>query len=234
LTSPHAHGIIRSSQLTDFIVNFLTDNVKLSTREVILRAIKQANEATVDQLASAADVSPVTVRHHLHSLQADGLLDVRSVRRKVGRPYYVYTLSEQGNELFPQRYVHLSSRLLDELKARFPDEVVAELLHDVVAGIVDEHRERFEALDFEDRLDYLVQLLAQEGFLASWEISDNGYRLTEYSCPYFSIGQKHVEVCVLDRQIIQSVMETEVKQQSCVLNGDDCCQFNVLAPAELN
>jgi predicted ArsR family transcriptional regulator len=215
-------------------VEFLTDNVKTSTREVILRAIKQANEATVEELAKAADVSPVTVRHHLHSLQAEGLLDVRSVRRKVGRPYYVYTLSERGNELFPQRYVHLSSRLLDELKARYPQEMVAELFHNVVESIVDEHRDHFESLSFEDRLDYLVKLLAQEGFLASWEHTESGYSLTEYSCPYFSIGQKHVEVCVLDRQIIQLVLGTEAEQQSCVLNGDDCCQFSLSAPAALN
>ena len=234
LTSPRAHVIIFFNPKKNFIVNFLTDNVKSSTREVILRAIKQANEATVEELAGAANVSPVTVRHHLHSLQAEGLLDVRSVRRKVGRPYYVYTLSEKGNELFPQRYVHLSSRLLDELKSRFPGEVVAELFQSVVESIVDEHRDQFESLSFEDRLDYLVQLLAQEGFLASWEHTEKGYRLTEYSCPYFSIGQKHVEVCVLDRQIIQLVLDAEIKQQSCVLNGDDCCQFSVQAPIELN
>ena len=73
----------------DFIVKTSSDNGKISTRDTILEAIKQANEATVDDLAKAADVSPVTVRHHLNSLQAEGLLRTHSVRRKVGRPYYV-------------------------------------------------------------------------------------------------------------------------------------------------
>jgi predicted ArsR family transcriptional regulator len=208
-------------------VNFPTDNGKLSTRQVILEAIKQSREATVEELALAADVSPVTVRHHLNSLQADGLLQTRSIRRKVGRPYFVYSLSEDGQELFPKRYVRLSSRLIDELKLRFPSETVSEVLAGVVEHIVDEHRPRLEKLDFEGRLDYLVRLLGDEGFLASWEVTDRGYRVIEHNCPYFSIGQKHHEICTFDRQLIQIVLQREVAHHTCMLDGDSCCQFTI-------
>jgi DeoR family suf operon transcriptional repressor len=214
----------------NFIVKYVSDNSKLSTREIILDAIKQSNEATVDNLAIAADVSPVTVRHHLNSLQAEGLLEIRSVRRKVGRPYYVYSLSDQGNELFPQRYMRLSSRLLDELKANFPAGTVDVLFNNVVQQIVDEHRKDFINLSVEERLDYLVGLLGEEGFLASWESSDGKYTLTEYSCPYFSVGQKHDEVCTLDRRLVQIVLDTDIKQESCMLHGDSRCQFTFSAP----
>ncbi|MGH2537195.1 MAG: helix-turn-helix transcriptional regulator [Candidatus Promineifilaceae bacterium] len=213
----------------------LADNGKLSTRQVILEAIKEANEATVEELAQAAEVSPVTVRHHLNSLQADGLLETRSVRRKVGRPYFVYSLSDKGQELFPQRYLHLSSRLLDELKDRYPPEVVADLLTSVGDRVIDERRGHFEQLDFEQRLNFLVKLLSDEGFRASWEATaEGGYRLTEYSCPYFSIGQRHSEVCLFDRQLIQIVLDTAVERESCVLFGDSCCQFAVTVPDRAN
>lgn len=211
-------------------MKIVTDTSKLSTREVILEAIKQANEATVDDLAAAADVSPVTVRHHLNSLQADGLLETRSVRRKVGRPYYVYSLSSKGHELFPQRYVRLSSLLLDELKERFPPEMVDEVFDSVVQRIADEHREQFEGLSFERRLDYLVRLLADEGFLATWEQDKDVYRLTEYSCPYFSIGQQHSEICGFDRKLMMVVLDTEIQQQSCMLDGDTSCRFTFDVP----
>lgn len=222
--------IISLNYQSDFIVKFVTDNGKLSTRELILDAIKQKNEATVDQLAGAADVSPVTVRHHLNSLQADGLLQARSIRRSVGRPYYVYSLSDKGHELFPQRYVRLSSLLIEELKVRFPAEMVDDLLNSVVENIVSEHRDRFQGRSLEERLDFLVRLLEEEGFLASWQLTDDGYQLTEYSCPYFSVGQKHAEVCTFDKQLIKQVLETEIMQQSCVLHGDTCCQFTIEVP----
>jgi DeoR family suf operon transcriptional repressor len=214
----------------NFIVKYGSDNSKLSTREVILDAIKQSNEATVESLAIAADVSPVTVRHHLNSLQASSLLQTRSVRRKVGRPYYVYSLSDKGHELFPQRYMSLSSRLLDELKVQFPSGTVDELFNGVVHQIVDDNRKDFEGLSVERRLDFLVKLLAEEGFLASWELSGDKYILTEYSCPYFSVGQRHDEVCTLDRQLVQIILDTEVEQESCMLHGDSQCQFTFNMP----
>lgn len=203
----------------------VTSNKKQSTRDVILYAIKSSNQATVEDLAEAADVSPVTVRHHLNALQANGLIEASSVRRKVGRPYYVYSISEQGQELFPKRYVRLTSRLLDELKDRLPEAAVSEIFRGVVNRIVDEHRGEFEHLPFEERLNYLVRLLADEGFLSSWEKTSDGYRFVEYSCPYLSIGNQHTEVCNFDRELILNVMQTPIQQHTCMLDGESCCEF---------
>lgn len=199
----------------------------MSTRDVILNTIKAQPKANVDELATAAEVSPVTVRHHLNSLQADGLIESQSVRRSVGRPYYVYSLSEKGQELFPKRYVRLTSRLLDELKAHLPEETVREVLNNVVDGVVNEHRGQFEHLSFEQRLDYLVELLADEGFLAKWEHTSEGYRLTEYSCPYLSLGENHSEICTIDRQLIVNVLDVPIEQNSCMLDGSQCCEFTI-------
>lgn len=199
-----------------------------STRDVILHAIKATNEATVNELAEAASVSPVTVRHHLNGLLAEGLLGTRSVRRKVGRPYYIYSLSEKGQELFPQKYLRLSSRLMDELKNHFPPGTVAQLFEGVVKGLVAERRAEFEHLGFEDRLNYLVTMLEEEGFLARWEKHDDGsYSLIEYSCPYMGVGARHHEVCRFDSALITSILETKVTQHSCMLDGGDCCQYTI-------
>ncbi|MCA9937505.1 MAG: DeoR family transcriptional regulator [Anaerolineales bacterium] len=211
-------------------MKFVTGNRKQNTRDTILEALKATPQATVEELAEAADVSPVTVRHHLNSLQAEGLLEATSVRRKIGRPHYVYSLSQAGHELFPKKYVRLSSRLLDELKQRFSDAVVADLFGSVVQKIINEHKGEFERLAFEKRLDYLVALLEEEGFLARWEKADGKYRLTEYSCPYISVGQSHTEVCTLDKELVVQVLQTEIEQHSCMLMGDPCCQFSFTNP----
>ena len=212
---------------------------KLSTRDIVLQSIKSMNQATVDDLAQAANVSPVTVRHHLNGLLADNLIEANSVRRKVGRPYYVYSLSEAGQELFPKKYFALSSRLLSELKERFSAEVVNSLFESLVQRIIADNRADFEHLPFEKRLDYLMRLLADEGFLARWEKDGDQYKISEYSCPFISIGQTHAEICALDTALIEGVLETKIEQHSCMLQGDDCCEFalaptsQTIAPAEV-
>src|SRR5690606_21723664 len=108
--------------------------------------IKQSPQSTVEDLAEVAEVAPVTVRHHLNALLAEGTIEAASIRRKVGRPYYVYSLSQRGQELFPKRYVRLTSRLLDELKGRLPQEAIGEIFEGVVETVLQEHRGEFEHL----------------------------------------------------------------------------------------
>lgn len=206
-------------------MKIVTNKNKQSTRDIILHTLKTTNQAKVEELAKASGVSPVTVRHHLNSLQAENLIEVSSVRRKVGRPYYVYTLSEKGHELFPRKYVRLTNRLLEELKLHLPPETIQDLFDGIVEKIVDDHKGEFENLTFEDRLKYLVSLLMEEGFLAEWERKNGQYILTEYSCPYYSIGHEHAEVCGLDKNLMVAVLQTPVEQHSCMLQGDECCQF---------
>jgi predicted ArsR family transcriptional regulator len=208
-------------------VKYVTNNQKQSTREVILHTIKASPESTIDTLAEAADVSPVTVRHHINSLLADGMIEATAVRRKVGRPYFVYTLSENGQELFPKRYVRLTSRLLDELKTRLPDDMVAEIFKGVVQAILADHTGEFETLSMEKRLDYLVAMLGDEGFLSSWEKTADGYKLIEYSCPYISVGHEHSEVCTFDKELMLTVLQMPVQQHSCMLEGASCCEFSL-------
>lgn len=203
---------------------------KSSTREVVLRTIRIMGQATVEELAYKVGVSPVTLRHHLNSLMADQLITNVAVRRKVGRPYNVYSLSEEGQELFPKKYFALSSRLLAELKERFSAEVVSDLFQSLVQRIVDEHSQELAPLNFEQRLDYLVILLGEEGFAARWEKNGELYQIIEHNCPFLGIGQQHSEICSLDTTLISAVMGTPIQQHSCMLHGDDCCQFTI-APA---
>ena len=207
------------------MVKVASSNHRKSTREIILETIKASRQAKVESLAEVANVSPVTVRHHLNSLQAEGLIESNSVRRKVGRPYYVYSLSEEGQELFPKRYVRLTSRLLEELKAVMPAEAIDQVFKGVVQNVVDDHKKNFEGLPIEQRLNFLTRLLEDEGFLARWEKTEAGYSLTEYNCPYYSIGQEHTEICTFDTELIIKVVQAPIKQHSCMLQGDDCCQF---------
>ena len=204
---------------------------KQSTRDQILYTLKTTNQAKVDELAEAVDVSPVTVRHHLNTLQADGLIEMASVRRKVGRPYYVYSLSEKGHEIFPRKYVRLTNRLLEELKDILPPDTLNGIFNGIAQKIISEHKGKFEHLPFEDRVAYLTTILRDEGFIVEWERDEDEYTLVEYSCPYYSIGDQHAEICGLDKDLMISILQTPVEQTTCILHGDETCQFTFSSEA---
>jgi len=194
---------------------------------LILRRLKERGPATIADLAAYLDVAPMTVRHHLNALLAQGLVRSETVRRSVGRPALVYLLTEAGEEIFPHKYLRLTDRLLEELKASVPPEVIEMIFTRMAQDMAEEYRQRLIGLPMEDRMAALVELLGEEGFMAQWERAERGYRLTEYNCPYLHVGQHHPEVCWFDQSLISNMLEAAVEKDTCVLNGDPCCSFTI-------
>ena len=99
------------------------DNVK-STRDRVLQTLLKRDQCTINELADAVDINPISVRHHITKLEADGLVDSKEERHGVGRPRRQYYLTERGREQFPKRYVKLTLRLLEQLKETMQDYMV--------------------------------------------------------------------------------------------------------------
>ncbi len=52
------------------------------TRLHVLEAIKSQRQATVASLAETLGISPISVRHHLSSLEAEGLIQIEIERHR--------------------------------------------------------------------------------------------------------------------------------------------------------
>lgn len=197
------------------------------TREIILRTMRTHGKCTVKDLAEAADVSPVSVRHHLSSLQAEGLVSVEEVRHGVGRPHHAFSLTEKSMELFPTRYYRLTNRLIDELKGSLPDDRVDELFEGVAETMAEQFSEQLSALPLEKRLNRLVELLKKEGFDAQLERDGDQLLIHELSCPFVHVGQEHPEVCILDQALIAQALSLPVERVTWLLQGDLHCTYAV-------
>jgi len=197
------------------------------TRWTVLNLIRTQGHATVASLAEALNVSSITVRHHLSSLQGEGLIRVEVERQHVGRPKHIYHLTEEAQRYFPNQYHVLSDGLLDTLKSLLPPEQIEAIIDAVAAGIAARHGAPKLNGTLEDRLTHLVSILGDEGFMAEIKRVDGGLLLTENNCPYLYVGQRHPEVCRIDRMLIHKMLGAEVEQTACVLHGDGACVFSV-------
>lgn len=198
-----------------------------STKDTILRTLRTQGKCTVKELAEAASISPVSVRHHLSNLMADRLVEVEETRHGVGRPLHMYSLTESGIELSPSRYYRLTNRILEEIKDTMPAETVEHLLSAVATSMFDTRAGHLANLPFEERLKGLIELLTEEGFEADLELREDSVLIRELSCPYFRIGKSHPEVCVIDQKFIASALAVPVERVACVLDGDNLCTFSV-------
>ena len=196
-----------------------------STREKILQTLLNYPRSTINHLADAVGINSISVRHHLNSMLAEGLVIAEEERHGVGRPRLVYFLTEQGFEKFPTRYFRLANRLLGHMKEPLPAATVTTIFAEMAKDLAEKHRQTTENMPAEGKLDFLKNLLAEEGFIVEWEKVGESFRFNEITCPYIHVSQAHPEICVVDQTIISTVMAMPVHKTNCVLSGDNFCTY---------
>lgn len=205
------------------------DDAGKNTRERVLKTLLKNHRCTINELAEAVNINPISVRHHISRLQAEGLVGSEEERHGVGRPRQVYFLTEAGLEQFPTRYMRLTIRLLEQMKEHLPSAMVANLFAQMAADLVREYAQtaKLQGLTTEQRLNLIKDLLKDEGFDIEWEKVGGQILIREVSCPYLHVGQTHPEVCWIDQTLISSVLDLPTEKVKCVLDGDSYCTYVV-------
>ncbi len=205
-----------------------------STRDRILQALLRTPRRTVNELAEDVGINPISVRHHLTNLQMEGLVTAGEERHGVGRPRMVYSLTEDGMEKFPTRYLRLTTRLLQKLKDTMPKPVVAQLFNQIAEDMARDYEDQMQNLSMEERLDFVRSMLTEEGFTVEWEKEGTQYKIHEITCPYYQIGAAHPEVCTVDQTLISKMLALPASKVQCILDGGSRCTYVVDAAERSN
>ena len=200
-----------------------------NTRNRVLRTLLLNQSRTVNELAEAVEINPISVRHHVNKLEAEGLIQSEEERHGVGRPRLIYTLTNKGMEQFPQRYLQLTLRLLHQLKENLSEQVLGKLFQELAEGIAGEltRNVNLEDLSLKERLELLQDVLSSEGFMVRLEEEDDNYYLIEASCPYHHVGEDHPEICAVDQELIAHIISVAPQRVECILDGDTQCKYQI-------
>jgi len=198
-----------------------------STREKIMRNLLVFPGSTINDLAEAVGINAISIRHHLTALEAEGLITSQEERHGVGRPRFIYQLSETGVESFPTSYLKFTKRLLESLKNKFSSDEIKTILNDIGSSIAATYEDELEGKSFGERITLLPLILSREGFMVQMEKQEGEYLLKSFSCPYHKIGLDHPEICLMDRQLITQLVSKPVHVESCIFSGDDHCSYRI-------
>jgi len=114
-----------------------------SSKSQILVALKRQGRCSVDELAIALHLAPMTVRQHLATLERDGLVVSAEERQRMGRPHFVFSLTEQGDESFGMRYDRIALQLLLEVGRLDSQEIAGLSAEEKTALLFDRLADRF-------------------------------------------------------------------------------------------
>jgi predicted ArsR family transcriptional regulator len=203
-----------------------------STRGKIVTALRRRHSASAVDLAGEFGLSPNAVRQQLVTLERDGYVAERSVRRGPTKPTLEYSLTASAETLFPQRYDKMLNAVLREVKQSFGPAALDTVLSKLGDRAVEKYREKMSAPDPKGRLFELAALLRESGVEADVvETAAGTLELREHNCPYAQTVGEHPEVCSIIHTVLRDAVELPTVQIESIATGGDACRFEVAPKA---
>ncbi len=202
-----------------------------TTRGRIVQSLKEHRARTASQLSQEHGVTPNAIRQHLSRLGRDGLISERAERLGRTKPTLVYSLTEEGEQLFPQRYPLLLSVLLDELQREDGSAKLKALFENIGRRSAKRHAARFAGKDLPERVAELAAFLRERGVIVEYERTPNGFTFREYNCPFKENVSAHPEICSMVHTLMGEVLPGAPRQTASIASGDSRCEFELSAAA---
>jgi predicted ArsR family transcriptional regulator len=210
-----------------------------TSKDRILAVLKRSGSRSVDDLASALKLAPMTVRQHLTALERDELVRVSEYRNGAGRPKHYFSLTERGDAVFPRRYDRFAALLLNELQeiepATLPDGD-----HAARMGLVLDRLARREAAPHLARLapmgpverGYAVAAILHEigGFAEAVE-TPAGIEIRDYNCVYRGLRPLEPGPCAWHARLVPRLVCAPVEELPPESHAGRCCRLLVRYPS---
>lgn len=201
-----------------------------STRGKIVAALRRRHSASAVDLAGEFGLSTNAVRQQLITLERDGYVAERSVRRGPTKPTLEYSLTDSAESLFPQQYDKLLGAVLREVKDSFGAGALDSVLGKLGERASARYRSKIDAPDAKGRAMQLAVLLRENGVEADViETAGGAVELREHNCPYSKTIGEHPEVCSIIHTVLHDVVSDHTRQIESIATGGGACRFEVSA-----
>ncbi|MFY9781284.1 MAG: hypothetical protein WAJ85_12350 [Candidatus Baltobacteraceae bacterium] len=197
-----------------------------STRGKIVMALRRRHSASAVDLAGEFGLSTNAVRQQLLTLERDGYVAERSVRRGPTKPTLEYSLTESAESLFPQQYDRMLNAVLREVKETLGREALETVLAGLGRRAADRFRPRLDADDSKSKVIELAAILRENGVEADVvETARGAIELREHNCPYAKTVSEYPELCSIIHTVLHETVSNEMQQVESIAAGGESCRF---------
>jgi len=196
-------------------------------RGQILVAIKKTQPITAKELSVEFGVSANAVRRHLKELEVEGLVAYGREQRGMGAPAFAYSLTPRGEALFPNRYQDALTQLLAHIEERAGRGEISAMFADRFRAQAEQLKTELADLPVELRLQRLVRLLSDEGYMAEWKTENGAITLAEHNCAIRSVAQRYPEICAAEARFLTDVLAAGVERRDHIATGSNACTYEI-------
>jgi predicted ArsR family transcriptional regulator len=205
-----------------------TSFIDSSTRKKILLALKKKGSMSVEDLSGEVNITPMGVRQHLLILEKSGAVEYVTKKQGVGRPGFLYRLTETADELFPKSYQSFAIDILTDIESHDGRGKIDEIFRRRKERTILEIKKMLSGKDtLSGRLHTFADLLRKDGFIAELEEGNKYFRLNLFNCPISKIALRFREACTHDLQVLRETFGEDVVREQCLSDGDQACVYMI-------
>lgn len=204
--------------------------MKKPAADRILMFLKMRGEATALMISEELSVTKEGARKHLLNLAGAGLIISFSKSEGVGRPSTFYKLTEKGFSQFPDTHADITVQLLRSVKNLLGDNALELLINDREKNTYRRYEQSLaNAGSLEQRLDILVKIRSEEGYMAEWKKEAGEYFLIENHCPICAAATECQGFCRAELSNFRNLIgkDYRVERVSHILSGGQRCVYKI-------
>ncbi|MHA2278988.1 MAG: helix-turn-helix transcriptional regulator [Candidatus Kariarchaeaceae archaeon] len=199
-----------------------------SSKREILKILKKHRELDLKSLSEKLNITKMGALKHINELEDQGFIDrtIKKEKSGKGRPKHFFRLSDESSDIFPRAYSNLTCFALEFIEEKLGSEGIESALRKRSEQVKSEYEEKLKGKQLNEKVEILTNLRDQEGYMATMSKTESGnIELLEYNCPIFDVAQKYGAACVVEKELFENLLETEIETTHRVVNNDKVCRF---------
>lgn len=202
---------------------FFDDN---PTRKDIILLLKKSGGMSIDELSSNINITPMGIRQHLLSLEKKGFVTYIAKKHGIGRPGFIYKLTEIADELFPKSYDSFAIEVLRNIEKYDGMEKIDEIFRWRMDRLF---KLRNDALSDKKNIDELVNglkdILESEGYFVELSRHNGFYHLMQYNCLINKIALEFKVACKHELQLYRDLIGKDITRTQSLSEGNPACLY---------
>ncbi len=198
----------------------------LDTSRGRIVTLLQRGALTVDDIASSLGLTANAVRAQITAMERDGV--VRRVGQRPGttRPFHLFELTPEVEQLLSQAYMPLLTQLVQVFANALPPKQVDALMREVGRGLARELPSAKRTGSLQARVLAASELLNKELGAVTHVEGNGGLVIRGAGCPLAALTGKHPAVCLALESLLSELLGVDV-HECCDRQARPKCCFRI-------
>lgn len=196
------------------------------TRSSIISLLKKNGGMSIEELSRNISITPMGIRQHLLSLEKKGYVSYVAKKHGIGRPGFIYMLTDMAEELFPKSYDKFALGILKDIEKNDGRGKIDKIFKWRREKLFNLRKEALNGKeDLEDRIFSLKNILESEGYLVELSRNNGHYHLMQYNCPINRIAMEFKDACKHELLLYKELISKNITRKKTLSEGHEACHY---------